>query len=103
MTRSAEEWERLFDGAGVPAGPIATIPQVLGHEHVAYRKLIRRFENVAGVNKAISVPKTGVMLASGQPDVATPPPQLGEHTDAVLSGAGYSAAEIAALRAEGVL
>jgi CoA:oxalate CoA-transferase len=103
MTRSAEEWERLFDEAGVPAGPIATIPQVLKHEHVSDRNLIRRFENVAGVNKDISVPKTGVMLASGQPDVSTPPPQLGEHTDAVLAEAGFSAEEIAALHKEGVL
>ena len=67
------------------------------------RKLIRRFENVAGVNKDISVPKTGVMLASGQPDVSTPPPQLGEHTDEVLAGLGMDAARIRALHDAGAV
>ena len=82
-TRSAEEWEKLFDQAGVPAGPILSIPQVMAHPHVEYRKLIKRFENVAGVGKAISVPRAGFMLASGQPDVDRPPPTLGEDTEIV--------------------
>ena len=32
-----------------------------------------------------------------------PPPDLGEHTDAVLARAGYDAAAIAALHAEGAV
>jgi alpha-methylacyl-CoA racemase len=42
---------------------------------------------------------TPVRLEGAAP--AGPPPGLGEHTDAVLAEAGYSAAEIAALRAAG--
>ena len=33
----------------------------------------------------------------------TPPPELGEHSDAVLREAGLGAAEIDALRSDGVL
>jgi crotonobetainyl-CoA:carnitine CoA-transferase CaiB-like acyl-CoA transferase len=32
-----------------------------------------------------------------------PVPALGEHTDAILGEAGYAAADIAALRTEGVV
>ncbi|MCD6552714.1 MAG: CoA transferase, partial [Anaerolineae bacterium] len=35
--------------------------------------------------------------------VRTPPPRLGEHTDELLRALGYSAEEIADLRARGVL
>ena len=35
--------------------------------------------------------------------IRTAPPLLGEHADEILAEAGYSAAEIAALRADGVI
>jgi formyl-CoA transferase len=41
---------------------------------------------------------------SGTPGrVATPPPELGEHTDEVLHGLGYDPGAIAALRRDGVV
>lgn len=101
--RTAKEWEQRFDEAGVPGGPILTIPQVLDHPHVEYRQLIKRFENVAGVNKDISVPRAGFMLASGRPDVDTPPPVLGQDTDAILKAAGYSETDINELRQQKVI
>lgn len=103
MKKPAAEWEELFDKAGVPGGPILTIPQVLEHRHTAYRQLIKRFENVAGVGKDISVPRAGFMLASGRPDVDTPPPALGQDTGAVLRRAGYSDSDIEALRQQKVI
>ena len=35
--------------------------------------------------------------------MGTPPPRLGEHSAEVLAGFGYAPAEVAALRAAGVL
>lgn len=101
--KSAAEWERLFNDAGVPAGPILTVPEILAHPQVEGRGLIKRFGRVAGVERDVAVPRVGFHLASGQPDVGTPPPRLGEHTDAVLGAAGYSKDEIAVLRRDGVV
>lgn len=103
MQKSASEWEELFDKAGVPGGPILTIPQVLDHPHVQHRQFIKRFENVAGVNKDISVPRSGFMLASGRPDVDRPPPALGEDTEAVLKSAGFSESDIKTLREQKII
>ena len=43
------------------------------------------------------------MLASGRPDVDTPPPVLGQDTDAILKGAGYSETDINELRQQKVI
>jgi len=56
-------------------------------------------------------PTAGTLRMTGSPiklsrykaTVRRPPPTLGEHTDAVLGELGYSAAEIATLRDEGVV
>jgi len=103
QAKSADEWERLFSEAGVPAGPILTVPEVLAHPQVESRGLIKRFGKVEALGRDLSVTRLGFRLASGQPDVDAPPPRLGQHTDAVLEGAGYTNEEIAALRREGVI
>jgi crotonobetainyl-CoA:carnitine CoA-transferase CaiB-like acyl-CoA transferase len=42
-------------------------------------------------------------FAEGGPSIETPPPRLGQHTEEVLASVGYSAAQISALRADGVV
>jgi crotonobetainyl-CoA:carnitine CoA-transferase CaiB-like acyl-CoA transferase len=46
---------------------------------------------------------SGFTAGADSPEITTPPPAKGEHTDQVLAEAGYSAEEIAALRADGAL
>ncbi|HSQ03893.1 MAG TPA: CaiB/BaiF CoA-transferase family protein [Burkholderiales bacterium] len=101
--KSAAEWERLFDEASVPAGPILTVPEILAHPQVASRELIKRFTAVPGADKDIGVTRLGFRLASGQPDVDDPPPQLGKDTAEVLRGIGYSDNDVEALRRDGVI
>ncbi len=103
QAKSAAEWERLFDAAGVPAGCILTVPEIMAHPQIEARELIKRFKDVPGAGRDIAVTRLGFRLANGQPDVDRPPPQLGEDTAAVLAGIGYSASEIETLRKQGVV
>lgn len=100
---SAGEWEARFSAAGVPCGPILTLPEMLAHPHVAAREVVQHFADAPGVERDIAVARPGFRLASGLPGVASPPPLLGQDTDAVLGELGMSAEEIAALRDEGVV
>jgi CoA:oxalate CoA-transferase len=103
QAKSAAEWEILFDEAGVPAGPILTIPEILAHPQIESRKVIKHFKNVASVGRDLSVPRLGFQLASGQPDVDTPPPELGVDTHNILGGMGFSEADMDDLRRQGVI
>jgi CoA:oxalate CoA-transferase len=101
--RPADAWWALFTAAGVPAGPVYTVPQALQHPQVAQRGMVARFDNVPGVGRDIRVLRTGFKVDGRAPAVTAPPPTLGEHTDALLAELGYSGDQIAALRREGAV
>jgi CoA:oxalate CoA-transferase len=101
--KPAREWEALFNEVGVPAGCVVTIPEALQSPQLAERDLLQTFAEVPGVERPVTVVRAGFKLSGGQPTAATPPPRLGEHTDEVLSGLGYSSEEIESLRKAGAL
>ena len=99
----AAEWAARLNRAGVPAGEVLSIPQVLQHPQVQERQLVLDLGPVAGVDTPVKVVRSGFRLASADPRPSLPPPRLGEHTQQVLSELGYSASRIKALAEEGAI
>jgi crotonobetainyl-CoA:carnitine CoA-transferase CaiB-like acyl-CoA transferase len=99
--RGCAEWTDLLNEAGVPAGPVNTVPAALAQPQVAAREMVVELEHpVAGMLKMLGTP----LKLSAQPaSIRRPPPVLGQHTDEILGEAGYPAERIAALREAGVI
>jgi crotonobetainyl-CoA:carnitine CoA-transferase CaiB-like acyl-CoA transferase len=100
--RTKKEWVELLDAAGVANGPINDIAQVFSEPQVKARGVRIEVDHpVAGKLPMVASP----MRFSGTPlEHKTPPPLLGEQTDAVLQEVlGKSAEEIARLRAAGAI
>ena len=92
----------LLSSSGVPAGLINTAATMLQDEHFAAREMILWHENEAFGRFPMNgiVPKFS--RTAGRVDALGP--ELGVHTDEVLKDlAGVDQAEIAQLRADGVL
>jgi crotonobetainyl-CoA:carnitine CoA-transferase CaiB-like acyl-CoA transferase len=100
--RSAAEWLKRLDAAGVPAGRIKTVDEICTSEHLRARGMIvERRHPKAGTVTMLGVP---IRLASTPGSVASAPPLLGQHTQAVLTRLlGLSRAEFARLRTAGVV
>jgi CoA:oxalate CoA-transferase len=99
----AAHWERIFNQVGIPAGRVLTVPEVLESPQIRHREMLQTFKNVPGVDRPVTVPRAGFRLSDGDPCSSFPPPQLGQHTDAVLKSVGYDEADIQRLREEGAI
>jgi crotonobetainyl-CoA:carnitine CoA-transferase CaiB-like acyl-CoA transferase len=103
QTRTCAEWQSVFNKIGIPAGCVLSVPQALALPQVAQRGLLKTFDSVPGIERPLTIARTGFRLSDGNPDVSSPPPLLGEHTDEVLHDVGFSAGDIAQLRAKGAI
>jgi CoA:oxalate CoA-transferase len=101
--RSAKDWSALFNDHGVPAGEVLSVPDVLEHPQVKSRGLVRRFAGAPGVDREVTVVRSGFRLASGDPAPATPPPTLGADTERILKELGYDQEAIGTFRKDGVI
>ncbi|MCK6578370.1 MAG: CoA transferase [Anaerolineae bacterium] len=93
----AAHWIGRCIEAGIPAGKINSVTQALQDPALRERGVIWSMGETAVVGNPVGFSAT-------PPALRLPPPDLGEHTDAVLSDLlGMTPQEIAALRQSGVI
>ncbi|MBV1797414.1 CaiB/BaiF CoA-transferase family protein [Siccirubricoccus sp. G192] len=82
--------------AGLPAGPVMHVDEAMAAPHTAHREMVTELGEFRGLGTPIKLSRTpgGTRAA---------PPRFNEHGEAVLAEGGFSAEEIKALRASGVL
>ena len=100
-TRPAAEWIERLKAAGIPCGGVRDLAQVFADPQLIERAMVVALDHpVAGAIRQLGVP----IKMSGTPGaVRTPPPALGQHTEAILGELGMSGPEIARLRADGAV
>jgi crotonobetainyl-CoA:carnitine CoA-transferase CaiB-like acyl-CoA transferase len=100
-TATTSAWLGRLDEAGIPAGPILDVVQAFASpQAAAIRSRVAMEHPVLGRVDQVGIP---FELTRTPATIRLPPPVLGEHTDEILTDAGYDAEAIADLRATGVV
>jgi formyl-CoA transferase len=96
-----QHWLERCEAAGIPAGPIYSVPEALADPHAQARGMVQELPHpVAGRVKVLGNP---VKMSASPPVMRKAAPQPGEDTDAVLKELGFSTDDIAALRTKRVV
>lgn len=99
--RTVAHWVDLFTRAGVPAGPVYSMPQVFEDPQVRHAGVTTHA--MAADGKQFTYVASPVQLGRTPASVQAVAPACGEHTEEVLREAAYSDEEIRALRAQRVV
>lgn len=101
LTRTRDEWVAELEPVDIPFGPVLGIAEALETDHARARDMLLEVDHpVEG-----RVPQLGfpIKLSDTPASIRTAPPQLGEHTDAVLAALGYDETRIGALKKAGAV
>ena len=80
---------------------MATIAEMMRDPQVRHREMVVDMDDGRGVRRTTL--GNPIKLSATPAELRRPAPALGQHTDEVLAGLGYSRSDIAALRDQGVV
>lgn len=95
--RTTHEWLTLLDAAGVPAGPVRFVQELFDDPQVLANDFVAELEHPLAGHLRMVGPTLKMSGTPMQIQGASPP--LGQDTDEILTTLGYSAEQIADLRA----
>ncbi len=99
--RSAAEWVLILNEASVPAGPVNNIAETFADPQVEHLGVAVPVEHpTAG---PIEIVRNATNLEGVSNQVRSASPEVGQHSDEILSGFGFSPEEIGGLREQGVV
>lgn len=93
--RGAAEWEELLVRAGVPAGRVLTVPEIVAHPQVQGRGFVAEMDALEGRQR---VTRCGFRFGDGNPAPSGPAPALSAQTAAWLERLGYGEDDIRRLK-----
>ncbi|HEX6417713.1 MAG TPA: CaiB/BaiF CoA-transferase family protein [Acidimicrobiales bacterium] len=94
--RTRDEWCEILEGTDVCFAPVLAIPEAIEHPHNVARGT---FVEVAGIPQPGPAPR----FSRTPGEIRRPPAHPGQHTDEVLSEAGFDAERLAKLREAGAI
>ena len=101
--RTTAEWIEEFDRISLPCGPLNNIAQAVAQPQVRARDMLVELRHPR-MSRPLTVPNTPVKLSRTPGGVKGLPPDVGEHTEEILTGwLGLSEEEVRRLEALGVV
>ncbi|MCS5683535.1 MAG: CoA transferase [Acidimicrobiales bacterium] len=101
LERTTDEWCEILEEAGARFAPVRNYAEVVADEGVWANDYFVEVEDDAGeIQRVVGTP---IRMSETPLQPSATAPDLGQHSDEILSEAGYSAAEIEEFRAAGTV
>ncbi|MCC6534549.1 MAG: CoA transferase [Burkholderiales bacterium] len=100
LTKPAKAWQEILDAAGAPCATIWRVDEIIEHPQIAARGAIQHLDTPYGTLRFAGL---GFKLSGVDAALERMAPLLGEHSEEVLSDAGFDPNRIAQLRAAHVI
>jgi CoA:oxalate CoA-transferase len=101
--KTTAEWMAQLAPTGVPVAEVRELPEVARDPQFQGRNAFVTLPSPLVETETITVAKAGYVTSDDGPEVTSGPPLLGEHTEEVLLGIGYSTQEIAQFKIAGTV
>ncbi|MEO1222398.1 MAG: CoA transferase [Pseudomonadota bacterium] len=100
-SKSSAHWIETMNAAGVPAGPILSVPGVFADPQVRHREMVMPVDH--GDRGTVQMLGFPMKFSLDPCHVRHPAPELGEHSADVLRDAGFAPTEINELMERGIV
>lgn len=97
---TSDNWVQKFNDAGVACGHISDMKQALEHEQVKHLGMVQEVDSPRlGKQRLVGQP---IIMSRTPSRIARATPRRGDHTEEILTEAGFDAATLRRFKAEGV-
>jgi succinate---hydroxymethylglutarate CoA-transferase len=100
QAKTTAEWLELMHAEDIYVAPVQSFAEVFADPQVLHNQMVVSVDSPIGPLKLVG---PAFKLSKTPASVRTAPPTHGQHTDQVLTSAGYTAEEISTLRDQGAI
>ncbi len=94
VDKAAIEWEKFFQGNGVPASRVRSLGEAVDEANASGRGVLHSFPYRTEMGGSFTVPVSPIVLSHDGPEIVSPPPHPGQNTREILLSLGYSIEEV---------
>ena len=99
--RDTAHWVATLNAAGVPSGPVHSVPEVFADPQIQAQNMVLEVDHPGhGLVRLLGFP---MKFSQAPNSVRLPAPELGQHTDDVLTELGFTAEQRQSLRARKIV
>ncbi len=102
-SKPADYWEDFFRSRRIPAARIRRLQETLADEQIQTRNLFHTHHLPGNELDGLTVPVSAIRMSESMPGLDFPPQPVGAQTAEILESIGYTAEQLEALRATGVI
>lgn len=103
LTRTRDEWVAEFADLDICFTPVLSLDEVCEHPQIQARDMLFTLADFRNSGKELKLTGQPIRLSETPAELKLTFPGLGEHSDEVLAGIGYTRETIDTLRREGII